>query len=327
MTATQIAARLAERAEDVCHHLLPNGRRVAQDWCCGSTAGEPGSSLKIRLSGTKTGVWADFSGTPDDRGDLIGLWQKTRGATLAEACLAALDWLGLPPEVRNVNRPKPESKPPSATWLRLQAAMRPLTDAEMDALARLRRIPVIAGLKLATAAGQLWYADVFDDGTTHPAWLITDSGRRAAQARRLDGQLWTHIKSKSKTIKDCDARWPVGVADVRTPEIMLTEGGPDFLAAWHFLWAQGRTGRTSPVTMLGASNPIHAEALPLFRDKRVWIFPHIDENQAGEKAAHRWSAQLRTVNADPVAYDFRRHGVKDLNDLIGVVQAFEEAEA
>lgn len=53
--------------------------------------------------------------------------------------------------------------------------------------------------------------------------------------------------------------------------------------------------------MLGASQRIHESALPHFTVKRVRIYPHLDD--AGRKAAERWTAQLESVNAVVDCYD------------------------
>ncbi|MBI5136850.1 MAG: hypothetical protein HZA24_05875, partial [Nitrospirae bacterium] len=51
MDARIIRDRLAERAETVAAHLLPNGRRDGHEWRCGSVRGEAGNSLAVHLSG------------------------------------------------------------------------------------------------------------------------------------------------------------------------------------------------------------------------------------------------------------------------------------
>ena len=99
---------------------------------------------------------------------------------------------------------------------------------------------------------------------------------------------------------------------------MLCEGGPDLLAAHHFIHAHGREADTAAVAMLGASNLIAADALPLFSGKRVRIMAHAD--QAGRTAATRWAQQLASVGATVEAADFTGllmadgSPVKDLND-------------
>ncbi len=226
-----------------------------------------------------------------------------------------------------ISRPAPrpiETRAPSQTWLRLQQQMRPGTVTELAALAQLRRLPTWAGLQLATTAGQLWFAQVFDDGFEWSAWIVTDSARRNAQARRTDGEPWSGVKAKAKTIAGCEASWPVGIADVGECDVALVEGGPDFLAAWHYIWTEDRVDEMAPVAMLGASQPIHPEALPLFAGRSVTIFPHVDDNQAGERGAKAWAAQLAGVA--PVEFiDLRDGGAKDLNELVVVEPEVDDA--
>ena len=76
LSVADIARRLAVHAEDVCRELLPCGRRVGNEWRCGSINGEPGDSLGIHLFGKKAGIWSDFAGTPGNGGDLIDLIEK-----------------------------------------------------------------------------------------------------------------------------------------------------------------------------------------------------------------------------------------------------------
>jgi len=47
--------------------------------------------------------------------------------------------------------------------------------------------------------------------------------------------------------------------------------------------------------MLGASNRIPSEALPLFSGKHIRIFAHLDD--AGRQAAERWERQLTDAGA------------------------------
>lgn len=333
MRVTAIADLLAARAEATCAHLLPNGTRKGREWLAGSVSGEAGSSLHVILEGPRSGMWRDFAGADTDKGDLMGLWQKTRNVDLPTACREAQDWLQVPEAERN-NRsgprhPRPEQPyVPDQRWTDLQAAMRPGTRDDLEALRVLRRLPVTCGLELATQAGQLWFGVVHDSGERHPAWILTDGSRRHAQARKMDGSLWHfgggHKSAKSKTIWGTQSGWPVGINEVNTPEIMLVEGAPDFLAAWHFIWAHGRQATTRPVAMFGASNSISAPAHPLFAGRRVRVFPHADA--AGQKAGTRWATTLRQAGATVSIYDFAKHRVKDLNELVIAGQVFEEGQ-
>ena len=86
-----------------------------------------------------------------------------------------------------------------------------------------------------------------------------------------------------------------------------------------------------PVAILGASQKIHTDALPLFAGKRVRIFGHDDE--AGSSAVARWAAQLASVGVDVDAFSFAGlvqvdgKPVKDLNDaLLMDVASFARVE-
>lgn len=93
MNAAEISARLAENAAAVAEYLLPRGKRVAGEWKAGSTSGEEGQSLSVRVTGTKRGVWKDFAS--DQGGDLLDLWCACRSQSLAEALRDAKSYLGI----------------------------------------------------------------------------------------------------------------------------------------------------------------------------------------------------------------------------------------
>lgn len=109
ITAKEIAERLAHEAERFCHWLYPNGKIDSGEFCVGSVGGEAGKSLKVHLSGSRAGVWADFA---DDvhRGDLLDLLVAAKGYTMSQAIKAAKDYLGIY-EIESVIRPKRYTKP------------------------------------------------------------------------------------------------------------------------------------------------------------------------------------------------------------------------
>ena len=155
------------------------------------------------------------------------------------------------------------------------------------------------------------------------------SARVNAQARRMDGQKWEHIDAKAWTLPGAWASWPIGISEAQPfPAIALCEGGPDLLAAHYLaLWEQAthhtkRDAQCSPVALLGASQRIHPDALPMFAGKRVRIFGHNDE--AGREAVECWARELATVGADADAFSFAGllqaggQPVKDLNDSLSM---------
>jgi len=115
MNINELSKRLADDAGTIAQYLLPNGKRVSGEWKAGSTSGEAGKSLGVRLAGPKSGLWKDFS--TGEGGDLIDLWSCVRGLTIAQAMIEAKDFLGIreaqPTKQREYKRPtKPVCQTP-----------------------------------------------------------------------------------------------------------------------------------------------------------------------------------------------------------------------
>ena len=163
------------------------------------------------------------------------------------------------------------------------------------------------------------------------AWIVTDSRRKIAQARRLDGQTWTQIGDKKAwTLPGSDA-WPIGLREAAPfPLIALVEGGPDLLVAFHLVWCTGVQSQVAPVAILGAANDIPNEALRYFAERRVRILPHDDRD--GRDAEAGWAAQLLAAGADVDGFSFAGllrvddKPIKDLNDFAHVHPDQWEAE-
>lgn len=108
---SEISRRLSTRAEEVCGVLLPGGKRAAQYWEVGGVNGESGKSMKVTVAGDHAGKWKDFA-EDSMHGDLIDLWEQTRGVTKLEALRQIKAFLGIveiEPE-----RKKVWQQPPSA---------------------------------------------------------------------------------------------------------------------------------------------------------------------------------------------------------------------
>jgi len=199
-----------------------------------------------------------------------------------------------PVAFRSPPRPKPALRLPP---------LRELTKDEMSTIAQLRGWPTISGLELLSRRGLLWQGEVYDNGVNWPAWIVTDSAHRNAQARRLDGLPWHGIgNAKAKTLRGSDASWPIGVTEIgERPLVLLCEGQPDFCAALMVaeIEGQGMTGfcveQVAPVCLAGAGHSIHDDALPHFAGKHIRISVHDD--QAGWTAACRWKDQLFRAGA------------------------------
>ena len=98
--AAMLARRLAEDAEAVCRHYLPNGRRQGRYWIAGDVKNSPGRSLYVRLTGPTSGPgaagrWTDAAtGAFGDLLDLIAANQ--RHGSLRDTLEEARRFLNLP---------------------------------------------------------------------------------------------------------------------------------------------------------------------------------------------------------------------------------------
>ena len=246
-----------------------------------------------------------------------GLLSAVEGLSPEAACRLFIQLAGVrldnPPAPMIVRRPAPEPVRVKPDLSRLRLSLP--TESESLALGRLRQIST-AAVRLAVEKGFLWCGDSVEGR----AWVLRDGSGWVAVARRMDGKGWMCIHgAKARLIRGSRAAWPLGAHEASSfPAISLVEGGPDFLAAFHFILEAGVQESVAPVAILGAGMSLDAEALALFRGKRVRIF--MDDDDAGRLAFARWSRQLESVGAVVDGFGFsgliRNDGepVKDLND-------------
>jgi hypothetical protein len=299
---------LGERVEPLARYLYPNGKKAGHSWRVGS--------LDINI---EKRIWGDWDGsTPKMSQSLIDLWMYATGSDFKTAIREIEKWLRIksewqaPPPVFVAKQPKPFVLP---------QLERP-TMEDLEVISHQRAIPVQA-LSLAAERGFLWtYDDQFGEGR---AWLLTDSARKSAVSRRVDGQAWRAVwanGAKSKTLKGSMGSWPIGIKEAAGyPAIGLVEGAPDFLALIAHALQRGVLSQIAPVCMAGAQMSIPEETLPLFVGKRIRIFVHADE--AGMDAATRWYSVLRNLSTvDCYSFDGLEQidgsPVGDLNDLLRI---------
>ncbi len=291
-------------------HLLNLPGKPAKS-CRSPFRADRNASLSVYDEGRK---WKDHAS--GQGGDVCDFLAAALNVSNAVAARRLIELAGaLPATAQRKVTPKAcdvaDRRAKRATWPVFEQG----TKAEWRALAALRGLSVEA-VRLASERGLLW----FTDSREGRAWIVSDSRRINAQARRMNGKPWERVKAKAWTLPGSEAAWPVGLRESESfLSIAVVEGGPDLLAAFHHAWASDCERDVAPVAMLGASNGIHPEALPLFAGKRVRLFPHADE--AGERAARRWARTL--ANAGAAVDAFIPSGlnqsdgkpVKDLNDL------------
>lgn len=91
MNPSELSDKLWGDVERVVAYLLPNGKKAANEWVCGSVDGEKGSSLKVNMAGKR--VWSDFS--TGESGDLLDLWCAVKSCQLHIAMTEAKAMLGI----------------------------------------------------------------------------------------------------------------------------------------------------------------------------------------------------------------------------------------
>lgn len=220
---------LATRAEEIAVMLLPNGKRVGVEWCVGSIDGEAGKSLKVHLTGTKAGVWADFS--KGQGGDLLDLWKHTKGVTFCDALKQAKEHLGLRDEETR------RSFAPAATAKKfLRPALdrhEPMTSGGpvYDYLVKARRLDpaVLERYRVQQTASKHGPAVVFP--IYDPRGLAVDLVKYLGVQRGADGKkaVWASADAKPRLFG-----WQAIDRDTR--HLVITEGEIDALtvAGWGF---------------------------------------------------------------------------------------------
>jgi hypothetical protein len=306
---------------------LPNDSR-ADHSCLSPLRDENKESFSIFNEGRR---WKDHGDNTNEfnHGDCVDFLMRSTGMdrVVASRIIIAIDSINEASE--NGDHPSNNGHNPftdplkatnRATWPQLEIP----TTEETQKLAALRTLSP-AGIKAAVNKGFLRCAN----SSEGRVWVITDNTRYLAQIRRFDGKTLAG-GAKAKSLKGSIGSWPIGLKEAaKFPAIALVEGGADLLAAIDLIIATGTETAISPVAMLGSSMRIAETMLPLFAEKRVRIFAHID--QAGQTAARQWADQLQSINVEVTGYSFAglsssNKPVGDLNDFISSISENPTAE-
>lgn len=143
----RLVEALLSRAEAVCAHLLPHGRKLNGEWRVGSLQGERGKSMGVNL---RDGVWKDFDGGDGGR-DLLSLWADKKGIKPHEAYDEAAAWLGWE---RHDNGPKPSAK--IAAIGGKPIAPQPVAEAKDEDELWWRKVTSTKRWEYFDADGELW---------------------------------------------------------------------------------------------------------------------------------------------------------------------------
>lgn len=232
-------------------------------------------------------------------GTVIDYHALKRGISAADAIKELASRLQIPASAdgssdqRTIPKVAPKPAPPRS--LPRLPDLRVGSEIDLKALAASRNVSVEA-VCLACERGLVHFCDLHDGEDLLRAWILTDRARRNAQARRLDGDRWHHQwdadakawllvepgqRKKVRGFSHNWASWPIGIEEAGPFHNIALVEGVDLLAAFVFLLAEECEDHVAPVAILGASNRIPTDALALFTGKRVRIFPHADQNDAG----------------------------------------------
>lgn len=282
MNAAEISRALAERAADVASYLLPAGKKAGPEWKAGSVAGEPGQSLSVRLTGTKAGVWRDFSS--GEGGDLIDLWMAVRGLSVAEALKEAKGYLG-------VRDTKPERKAPVYTKPKKPACHTPRS--------RVREWLQSRGIEERTIEA-FRIGEMERDGKTIAVFpYLRDGVLINAKYRNPDDK---RDMRQEKDAEPCLYGWHL--IDPKARQVAICEGEIDAMTLW-------QAGIPALSVNAGAGNHQWIESdwdrLERFSD----ILVAFDSDEAGQKGANEVIRRLGIVRCRKLVFP-----AKDANDWL-----------
>lgn len=216
---------LLDQFESVLLHLLPNGKRIGNEWKVGGLDGSPGDSMQISMVGSSAGRFKDFANPEAKGASPLWLWHKVRNITFSQAVKEAKEYLGAKDEDYGIrsHRIKTYAKPG-------QAPIRPVeaNSPVMDYLVCERRLDPIVLAKAKVCET--------DDGSAMVFPFIErdgESGKEIAVHRKfinLDRPEGKKICSSSKGTKRC--LYGKNLIDDNVSEITICEGEIDALS-WH----------------------------------------------------------------------------------------------
>ena len=157
----------------------------------------------------------------------------------------------------------------------------------------------------------------------HKCLAVTDSERRAAEIRRVDGGLFGS-GSKAYPLKGVDKQWLVGAALLSdTADVLITEGSTDLLTAYDLYYRYRKEGgqrQWCPVALLGSKcRTLDPGLLDRMSGRHVRLVPDGDDD--GDAMRNTWSDILAAAGATVDVLTMPRG--KDLSDERAKIQPEE----
>lgn len=269
--AQEINRKLLDRCEEVCLHLLPNGKRRGQNWLVGDISGAAGETLQITMQGSAAGRFIDFANKDVKGATLLWLWGKVKNISYSEAVKQASEFLGIRQDDYGVRRHKPRiyAKPPAASLPQATEGT-----PVMKYLTEERRISpeVIAKAKISESPeGDAIVFNFADFDNEKKQWMLAH--RKMLKLARPDGKkdCWS-----SKGTKRC--LYGKNMIDDNVSEIVICEGETDCLS-WH-TWGIAAVSMPNGVSDF---EWVDIDWEWLARFEKIYISTDMDE--AGLKAA------------------------------------------
>lgn len=313
MNASQLSDRLADLAEAVCRHYLPNGRREGRSWRVGDVRNTPGRSVTVRLipdpSGKRAGKWRDLA--TGEHGDLLDIIREARGLTQFNDVIDEARRFLAGPQPQFEDRRSSETVPcgsPEAARRLFRAAM-PIRGTLAEAYLRGRGINRFHDMATLRFHPRCYYGG--PDATRHETWPAL-----IAAVMDLDGR----ITGVHRTYLDPDGfdDMRLGKAPVECPKRSL--GGihgrgvsfgkiGDVLAAGEGIETVRSLKDVLPsMSMVSALSSSHLSALKLPPSLRH-LYIVQDNDPAGIAAARQLASSARTQGITahlltPVGGDF-----------------------
>ena len=212
--ASELAHRLARRAEAVCRFYLSNGRRQGRYWQIGDVRNTPGRSMFVRLfddARGPAGKWCDAA--TGEHGDLLDVIREALGLTrFADVVEEARRFLG-------GARGEPLHSPPrpSAAWSRVRSAesarrlfsmSQPITGTLAETYLRARGLTDLSATESLRSHPRCWWRPNVGPTEAHPALIaaVTDLDGRLTGVHRTwlsaDGSGKAAIDPPRKAIGD-----------------------------------------------------------------------------------------------------------------------------
>lgn len=328
--ASDLARRLAKRAEAVCRAYLSSGSRSGRYWLVGDVKNTPGRSLFVRLVGPETGKgaagkWTDAA--TGEHGDLLDVIQLSGGLAFDKATEEARRFLSLPlptpdtlPSARH--RPAAVGSPDAAR--RLWAISQPIAGTRAESYLRQRAITGVTDLHSLRFHPRCYYRPE-DEGPTQswPALIaaVTDRDGRMTGAHRtwLDPAGFDPVR--------------LGKAPIDTPRRAMGDllgnavrfgVADDVAAAGEGIETMLSLRMIVPaMPMLSALSAAHLAAI-LFPASLRRLYVARDDDPAGDAARDTLIARAREAGIDAIPLS---PALGDLNDdlrLLGI-DAFRAA--